>query len=336
VSIAVVIPFHKEPDWSLFENLSSDVHIYAVDDSPEDQHEMHTFPKQKFADVCWLRSFPKYGVRSSASRNIGHREAYADNHDIIMALDSDCRPDETFVEWHTERLGKAPTLGHSSSTGWLSTTHHIDAKWPRGYPYEARDGDPQLVVLEHEKRTIKLNMGIWNGVLDMNAIDRLQHEPPPAVTPWNYTALSMFPICGMNVAFAAELLPAYFFLPDIEIDGWTMSRHDDIWGGYILKRLMDKKGDLASFGQPVVEHTVLSDRDRALVREHWMHLLARGFYACVDEAVTHVKVGSYQEMYAAFVPLFKAAVEVSREPRHYREAYLKLAAYMENWVAAFS
>lgn len=336
MSIAVVIPFHKEPDWSLFENLPSDVHIYAVDDSSDSTLKWR-LDGRRYTE---LKSQPEYGRRTSACRNWGHLMAYRDGHDIIMALDSDCRPGSDWVQRHRASIGYEPGWTLTRPRGWLNTihTHDTSPEWfARGVPYEARDSRD---VEQHSKSSgsIKLNMGTWSGVLDINAIDRLAVPKTDADGADGLrVSASMFPICGMNVAFAAELLPAYFFLPDVEVvPGWTMSRHDDIWGGYILKRLMDKKGDLASFGEPVVEHTVLSDRDRALVAEHWFHLLSRGFYACVDEAVAHVKLGSYQEMYAEFVTLFRAAVEVSREPRHYREAYLNLAAYMDNWVAAFS
>ena len=41
----------------------------------------------------------------------------------------------------------------------------------------------------------------------------------------------------MNTAFRAEITPAYFFLPDMWVNGtWQLSRHDDIWGGYVVKK----------------------------------------------------------------------------------------------------
>src|SRR5437867_6822919 len=139
-------------------------------------------------------------------------------------------------------------------------------------------------------------MGVWDNVLDLNGIDKLQREPPaePGLRgERNYVALGMVPVCGMNTAFRAELTPAYFFLPDVFVDGWQLSRHDDIWGGYIVKKLMDRRGDLASFGRPIVEHTRQTRLERVVVLEHWMHLMSREFYALVDEAVEATEVGSY-------------------------------------------
>ena len=128
-------------------------------------------------------------------------------------------------------------------------------------------------------------MGIWDGILDLNGIDKLQAGEPgdPGLTAEvNRIALGNIPVCGMNTAFAAELTPAYYFLPDLWVDGWQLSRHDDIWGGYLVKRLMDRRGDLFAFGHPVVEHTKQTRLERVVVLEQWMHLMSMGFYDLVD------------------------------------------------------
>ena len=92
-----------------------------------------------------------------------------------------------------------------------------------------------------------MNMGVWDHILDLNGVDKLAAEPPydPGLrADTNLVALGNLPLCGMNTAFTAELTPAFFFLPDLWIDGWQLSRHDDIWGGYVVKKLMDRRGDL--------------------------------------------------------------------------------------------
>ncbi len=104
----------------------------------------------------------------------------------------------------------------------------------------------------------------------------------------NPAALGNIPVCGMNTAFLRELTPAYYFLPDLWVNGWQLSRHDDIWGGYIVKRLMDLRGDLLTFGGPVVEHTKQTRLERVVVLEQWMHLMSMPFYDLVDAAVAEV------------------------------------------------
>ena len=147
-------------------------------------------------------------------------------------------------------------------------------------------------------------MGVWDGILDLNGIDKLQAgEPgdPQLASDVNRIALGNIPVCGMNTAFAAELTPAYFFLPDLWVNGWQLSRHDDIWGGYLVKKLMDRRGDLFAFGHPVVEHTKQTRLERVVVLEQWMHLMSMGFYDIVDAAAAEVAVGDYTEMFAEFV-----------------------------------
>jgi hypothetical protein len=121
--------------------------------------------------------------------------------------------------------------------------------------------------------------------------------------------------CGMNTAFAAELTPAYFFLPDLWVNGWQLSRHDDIWGGYLVKKLMDRRGDLFAFGHPVVEHTKQTRLERVVVLEQWMHLMSMGFYDIVDAASAEVTVGGYTEMFAEFVDEYDRQVASSKRWR---------------------
>jgi hypothetical protein len=148
-------------------------------------------------------------------------------------------------------------------------------------------------------------------------------------------ALGNVPLCGMNTAFAAEVTPAYYFLPDLWVDNWQLSRHDDIWGGYVAKRLMDIRGDLVRFGRPVVEHTKQTRLERVVVLEQWMHLMSMPFYDIVDAAAAHVRPGPYAEMYASFVDQYRSEVDHSTAPAHYRAVYRELGAWMQRWSEAF-
>jgi hypothetical protein len=151
----------------------------------------------------------------------------------------------------------------------------------------------------------------------------------------NLVALGNIPVCGMNTAFRAELTPAYFFLPDIWIDGWQLSRHDDIWGGYVAKKLMDLRGDLFTYGRPIVEHTRQSNLNRVVVFEHYMHLMAHHFYGIVDEAVAQTRPAAYGEMFAHFCEEFRLGVDRSGAPPHYRRAFAELGKAMQLWADCF-
>jgi hypothetical protein len=139
----------------------------------------------------------------------------------------------------------------------------------------------------------------------------------------------------MNTSFTRELTPAYYFLPDLWVNGWQLSRHDDIWGGYVTKRLLDRRGDLLSFGGPVVGHTKQTRLERVVVLEQWMHLMSMPFYDIVDEAVSRVDAGSYVEMFGHFVEEYRLLIEKSPAPSHYKEVYRQLGDWMGRWARAF-
>ena len=183
-----------------------------------------------------------------------------------------------------------------------------------------------------------LNLGVWDGILDLNGIDKLYGGEPgdPGVPAGpNPAALGNIPVCGMNTAFLRELTPAYYFLPDLWVNGWQLSRHDDIWGGYIVKRLMDLRGDLLTFGGPVVEHTKQTRLERVVVLEQWMHLMSVPFYDLVDAAVAEVAPADYTTMFAHFVQEYRRLTPRSAAPPHYRAVYRQLGDWMARWSRAF-
>jgi hypothetical protein len=275
--------------------------------------------------------------KSAATRNFGHYLAYQEGFDIIIALDYDCR---TRAGWLDEHLRSLTTVSDAPALAgrWINSVEQ-PGFYARGYPYEYRCPEASVVQETTASGPVKVNMGVWDNVLDLNGIDKLQAEAPlePGLRgDRNYISLGNVPVCGMNTAFRAELTPAYFFLPDIWIEGWQLSRHDDIWGGYILKQLMDKRGDLMSYGRPVVEHTRQSNMNRVIMLEHYMHLMAREFYAVVDAAVERVQPAGYREMFTAFVEEYQGAADRSKAPPHYRRAFLELGDSMQRWARCFA
>ena len=338
-SIAVVIPIPNDPDWSIFDEISAEIPIIVVDDS-DGRLSGTSRPNVRFFDYTAQRKvmgeqYPAIPHKSAACRNFGHYLAYQEGFDYIIALDYDCRPRPGWLDDHLHCLGQrdgAPALAGR----WINT---IEAPgfYSRGFPYEFRNAEnvPAETTASGE---VKLNMGVWDNVLDLNGIDKLQREPPrdPGLRgSQNYVALGNVPLCGMNTAFRRELVPAYFFLPDVWIDGWQLSRHDDIWGGYIVKKLMDARGDLLTYGRPIVEHTRQTTLTRVVVYEHYMHLISREFYELVDQAAALVPPGSYAAMYAHFVEEFLRGLHGSHAPVHYRAVLAQLGLAMQGWAACF-
>lgn len=340
--VAVVIPIPNDPDWTLFDEIPANIPIIVCDDSdgklappPRDNVTYFDYTAQRDYMGEHYAAIPH---KSAASRNFGHVVAYREGYDVIVALDYDCG---TRPGWLSTHLGALTTL-HDAPAMAGTWVNPIDQPgfWARGYPYEFRNA-------ENENRPtrasgeVKLNLGLWDNILDLNGIDKWQKEPPygPGIYDQTYVALGNVPICGMNTAFRAEIAPGYFFLPDVWVDGWHLSRHDDIWGGYIVKKLLDLRGDLLTYGQPVVEHTRQSKLERVAVMEHYMHLMSLPFYAIVDAAIERVSPAwgpdGYAQMYGAFAEEFCAELGRVALPAHYRRCFAELGDWMQRWAACF-
>jgi len=343
-SVCVVIPMPNDPPWELFDAISDDIPIIVCDDSngklapaPRPNVTYFDYAAQEAYAGKHYAAMPH---RSAASRNFGHYWAYKEGFDVIIALDYDC---DTRGDWVGDHLSCLTTVTDQPAVkpvalgGWVNSIEN-DEFYARGYPYEYRTSELSQVIDTTASGEVKLNMGVWDGILDLNGIDKLQGgEPgdPQLASDVNRIALGNIPVCGMNTAFNAEITPAYFFLPDLWVNGWQLSRHDDIWGGYIVKKLMDLRGDLFAYGNPVVAHTKQTPLERVVVMEHWMHLMSMGFYDLIDQAVDSVAAGSYTEMFAHLVEELQRAISGSALPSHYLWTYRELVDWMGRWSRAF-
>lgn len=348
-SVCVVVPIPNDPPWELFDAIPTDVPIIVSDDSdgrlaPPGRPNVYYFDYAAQAAYAG-EHYAAMPHKSAASRNIGHYIAWKEGFDVVIALDYDCQTRPGWLEAHLSALGRvenAPGVRPVAPNGWVNPVTNSfangDAVYARGYPYEWRTPDLARVTEVPTTGDVVLNLGVWDGILDLNGIDKLYGgEPgdpgvpdgPPRI------AVGNIPICGMNTAFVRDVIPAYFFLPDLWVNGWQLSRHDDIWGGYVVKRLMDRRGDLMSFGGPVVGHTKQTRLERVVVLEQWMHLMSMPFYDLVDEAASRVPTGTYVEMFGHFVEEYRSLVETSATPTHYREVYRQLGDWMSRWARAF-
>lgn len=340
--VAVVIPMPNDPDWTIFAELVEDVPIIVIDDSdgklaPPPRANVRYYDYSAQREIMG-EHYPAIPHKSAATRNFGHYLAYREGFDVIVALDYDCRPGPGWLKEHLDCL--APVTDAPALAGHWVNSVEAPGFYARGYPYEYRNAEASVVTETTATGEVKVNMGVWNHVLDLNGIDKIHAEPPyePGLRgDRNLVAAGNIPVCGMNTVFRAEVTPAYFFLPDVLVnDSWLLSRHDDIWGGYILKKLMDLRGDLFTYGRPVVEHTRQSKLERVVMVEHWMHLMSVPFYAVVDAAAERVAAGPYDEMFGAFVDEYLAEVDRSAAPAHYREVFRELGDWMRRWVACFA
>jgi reversibly glycosylated polypeptide / UDP-arabinopyranose mutase len=132
--------------------------------------------------------------------------------------------------------------GEAHSDAWVSTGTGI---LPRGLPYQKRN----------RTQRVGINHGLWTNVADYDAVTQLvigrtggAFEPVQQTIPRG----SYYPMCGMNLAWRAELTPAMYFL--LMGRDWPFDRFGDIWCGLLSKKICDHLGYAVMSGDPMIEH----------------------------------------------------------------------------------
>jgi len=213
--------------------------------------------------------------RSDCVRSYGFLRAKQMGAKYILSLDDDCLVKGNMIEHFFARhleplmLGVEPIF---STTGF-----HDRGQRPRGLP----DGDA-CSTMGHPLR-VGINHGLWDGVLDRSGLDekwmndQCGHSYDEALDGgFDVVPKGMFyPMCGMNVCFDVELLPAMYFTLqghwfDLETNELTKLPYDrwgDIWCGAISKAVCDMIGISVTSGDPHVWHTRRSNVDVNIAKE---------------------------------------------------------------------
>ena len=134
---------------------------------------------------------------------------------------------------------------------------------PRGYPYGIRDKKIPTVI----------HHGLWSNVPDLDALTQMKlptykTKPFQSVEKVPYGAF--FPMCGMNLAFKPEIVPALYFLlmgRNAKDVYWPYDRFGDIWAGIFVKKIVDHFGLAISSGGPSVLHSRASNVEVNLKKE---------------------------------------------------------------------
>ncbi len=196
--------------------------------------------------------------RNGACRDFGFYIAWKESEpgEVIIALDDDCHVEEKAFAVRVEAAlshGTRPVAaGHGIHFNILDCYRNTEENlYPRGFPYAARAGYRPWTFDGRTTGDVTFNLGLWRGVFDINAIDKLrgpQYNYPDAELTLDSIVVpdrALISVCSMNMHFRRELIPAvYQLLMHVEVvPGWVIDRYGDIWGGFILKTLMDiKKG----------------------------------------------------------------------------------------------
>lgn len=341
--IAITSPVPSTPTKDFLNSLPSEYDWIVIDDSngkldlpKRDNIFTFDYTKQKKILGRFYNDFIAFH-KSASCRNLAHFLAYKQGYDIVFSLDYDCVVPKDFIKEHIQVFSERSHISLETKSGWINPIE--SKKWfTRGFPYSVRNSKENTVQKKTNKKVV-LNMGLWENVVDINAIDKVL-EPSPKSFPLkrSHTAVNGFmPLCGMNNSFVKEIIPAYFFLPNFQLDGWDISRHDDIWGGYILQKLIRKKGDIVTYGDPIVFHERESSQPRVLYYEHYMHILEPYFYDLVDEAVDPIKKGNYKDMFSDFADNFERLTKKNKSkiPSKYLDGFRNQSKYITLWKKIF-
>ena len=200
----------------------------------------HNNVKKELQDKAWI--IPK---RAGACKSYAVYQAWKGGAERIYCLDDDCLPEaDDFFAIHNDRL---------KSFAFNQLYFTLANVRPRGVPYLA----PAPIMLNH---------GLWTNVPDVDALTQLKgyaaniHMKNACVP-----KQALFPFCGMNWACNGEILPLMYF--GLQGPEWPVDRWDDIWCGFIAKKIMDHLGYAVWSGEPTINHSRASDSFVNLVKE---------------------------------------------------------------------
>lgn len=190
----------------------------------------------ELGDKSWI--IPR---RTDCVRSYGYYKAWQMQPDMIVTLDDDCYPmtpgGAGFLQKHWDRLN-----AKGQDEAWHESGEGIKT---RGIPY----------YQSHRTWPVALNHGMWTRVPDYDApTQMLEARFPHVFTFSNQTipAGKYYPMCGMNVAFRPEVVPAFYFL--LMGKSYEFDRFGDIWAGIFLKKICDHLGYAVNSGDPAVDH----------------------------------------------------------------------------------
>ena len=287
----------------------------VVDDTPGSIHIDHP----RFTVLNWRdrrrllgRNEAAVPRGNGACRNLGFYLAWkeADPEEIIVALDDDCVVgSEAFVGALNIVLSDserpvAQGAGRHFNIFDLFVEPRFREIFPRGFPYSDRLGYRRWEFGMSQSSNVVFNVGLWRGIPDVNAVDCLGQVPLnfPEVDLIHPTVLVprevLISACSGSMQFRARVIPAVFQLPmNVEImPGWTINRFGDIWAGFLLKTLVDIRGDSMSVGGPLVHHLRQGPLDRNTRTEHLAHLVNEEFLEMVESLRENVRPGPYLDM----------------------------------------
>lgn len=270
--VCLVAAVHQMPTKKWIDALP-DCDIIIVDDSNGkvkiDRNNVRMFNYEEQEKLLG-KNYKAFEVfhKSSACKNFGNWFAYNEGYDIIIGIDSDCICPKDIVESHILAL-------QGEGYGWENPLSNVGC-YPRGFPYSKRNWE------------VVANMGLWKDCLDINGADRKIGEPTNPKINTNKVVVGKIPFSGMNWAIKREYMPYLFFLPNFNYKGLKFRRHDDIFGGYIFQKFLEKKKKSMTYGLPIVKHISEVNPQEDAEEEKAMNKYDDEFYKIIDAAFNDI------------------------------------------------
>lgn len=207
-------------------------------------------------DKAWAISF-----KDSACRCFGYMVS---TKKYIYTIDDDCfvaknpsGEDINALQQHIQNL-LSPSTPYFFNTLYDPFVEGSD--FVRGYPFSLREGVPTAV-----------SHGLWLNIPDYDAptqmVKPLERNTRYVDMVQTIPKGSLFPMCGMNLAFNRELIgPAMYF--GLMGEGQPIGRYDDMWAGWCSKVICDHLGWGVKTGLPYIWHSKASNPFTNLRKEY--------------------------------------------------------------------
>ena len=194
-----------------------------------------TYLHPDFQAARWPKLSEMIGFNCIQRRNFGFLYAYECGAEVVASVDDDNIP---YDDWDSNLLvNQTVEVDYYKAKNGvfdpLSVTNHKDL-WHRGYPWELVKTKNDVSYLGKTIVTVDVQAGLWNGDPDIDAVERIIFSPTVKfdkhIEPYYSDQLTVFN--SQNTFISRKVLPNYMMIPFV-------GRMDDIWGAYILQKLMD-------------------------------------------------------------------------------------------------
>lgn len=291
MNVCLISACHIQPSEKWI-NALPNIDIIIIDDSngkvkiDKPNVTLYDYKKQEEYLCDLYPMFDKWFHKSSACKNLGHYIAYKEGYDVIIEIDSDCICPSDLVECHLTAL-------NIKGGSWVNPLQK-KGLYPRGYPYSKRN------------KEVVANLGLWSDCLDINGADRTIDEPKETGIDDNRIVDGIIPFSGMNFAIKRDYIPLMFLIPNFNYKMLRFRRHDDIFGGYIFQKFLERLDKKITYGLPIVRHDSKVIPEEDAKEEDAMNSTDILFYDIIDKAIPYGKTPL--ELLEKFNPDFKDSI----------------------------